>query len=326
MPEIRWERFPNARSSPAARDWLLREAGAGLSATTIAAYSRAVEGYLAYCRERRIAPRAATTEHVAAYLAQLASVGLRAATLRQRLAAIRLFYAYVVERGERADNPAVGLVGLSGLPLLGAAPEPGGPMPWTPDEDEWLDVLGAATDERPRTRVMLALAYDAALRREELCGLRVADLDRRRPTLRARAPGRPERVVPLTPTVAERCDDYLRERAAGADAGEALFLSESPRNRAQPITIWTWSKVVRAIARRAGVESFTTHTPRHLRLTDLARAGWGAGEIARFAGLGAASLARRYLRLAEATPAPDGRTVGRRRTEHLVATLFGGHR
>jgi site-specific recombinase XerD len=324
VPEIRWERFPHARSSPSARDWLLREARAGLSATTVAAYSRAVEGYLAYCRERRIAPRAATAEHIAAYLAHLASVGLRGATLRQRLAAIRLFYAYVVERGERADNPAAGLVGPSGLPLFKAAPPEAGAAPWTPDEGEWLDVLGAAADERPRTRVMLTLAYDAALRREELCGLRVTDLDRARPTLRARAPGRPERVVPLTPAVAERCAAYLGERAGG-DADEALFLSESPRNRAQPIAIWTWSKVVRAIARHAGVESFTTHTPRHLRLTDLARAGWGAGDLARFAGLGVAG-ARRYLRLAEAMPATDGRAVARRRSEQLVAALFGGRR
>jgi site-specific recombinase XerD len=323
VPEIRWERFPNARSSPAARDWLLCEADAGLSATTVAAYSRAVEGYLAYCRERRIAPRAATTEQVADYLGQLASVGLRGATLRQRLAAIRLFYAYVVERGERADNPAVGLAGGAGRPLLGVAPASGGPTPWTPGEDEWLAVLVAAGDERPRTRVMLALAYDAALRREELCGLRAADLDRDGGTLRTRAAGRPGRVVPLSPAVAERCAAYLRERAAGDDAGEALFASESPRNRDRPIAIWTWSKVVRALARRAGVESFTTHTPRHLRLTDLARAGWGAGEIARFAGLGAGA-ARRYIRLAEAKPTADGQAVARRRIERLVATLFGG--
>jgi site-specific recombinase XerD len=241
MPEIRWERFPNAQSTPAARDWLLHEAKAGLSATTVAAYSRAVEGYLAYCRERRIAPRAATVEQIAAHLAHLASVGLRSAALRQRLAAIRLFYAYVVERGERVDNPAAGPVGLSGLPLFEAAAGPEGEAPWTPDDDEWLAVLGAAAGERPRTRVMLALAYDAALRREELCNLRVADLDRARPSLRARAPGRPERLVPLTPAVAEGCAVYLSERAVGDDAGAALFLSESPRNRDRAITIWSWS-------------------------------------------------------------------------------------
>jgi integrase len=110
--------------------------------------------------------------------------------------------------------------------------------------------------------------------------------------------------------------------AADGAGGAALFVSESPRNRSQPITIWTWSKVAQAIARRAGVERFTTHTPRHLRLTDLARAGRGAGEIARFAGHSRASLALRYLRLARERPDPAGRDVERRRAEQLARVLF----
>lgn len=318
MAGIRWERLPLARALPPARDWLLGEAEAGLSATTVAAYSRAVEGYLAYCRERRIEPCAATSEHVAAYLGEFGE-----AARRQRLTAIRLFYAYVVERGGRADNPAGRAASASGVPLLGAARPPGERLPWVPDEGAWLGLLEAASAERSRTRVMLALAYDAALRREELCRLRVADLDPGRRTLWVSAPGRAGRAVPLSPAIAERCAAYLRERD---DGDAALFLSESPRNRARPLTIWTWSKVSREIARRAGVAGFTAHTPRHLRLTDLARAGWDAAAIARFAGHSRAGLARRYLRLAEEHPAPANRDVERRRAEQLARVLFRARR
>jgi hypothetical protein len=45
-----------------------------------------------------------------------------------------------------------------------------------------------------------------------------------------------------------------------------------------------WSKVVENISRRSGVLEFTTHTSRHLCLTDLARANWDIHEIAPFAG------------------------------------------
>ena len=38
------------------------------------------------------------------------------------------------------------------------------------------------------------------------------------------------------------------------------------------------------ISERSGVAEFTTHTPRHLCLTDLARANWDLHEIAEFAG------------------------------------------
>ncbi|MFC9841083.1 hypothetical protein ACFVKB_46155, partial [Rhodococcus sp. NPDC127530] len=39
-------------------------------------------------------------------------------------------------------------------------------------EKQWVDILTVAAGEPVRNRLMLALAYDAALRREELCALR----------------------------------------------------------------------------------------------------------------------------------------------------------
>jgi integrase len=50
-------------------------------------------------------------------------------------------------------------------------------LPWIPNDDEWRAILVAARDEPLRNRLMLAFAYDAALRREELCSLLTADID-----------------------------------------------------------------------------------------------------------------------------------------------------
>lgn len=77
---------------------------------------------------------------------------------------------------------------------------------------------------------------------------------------------------------------YLAHRATISRARGPLFLSESRRNHGQPLTLWTWSKVVRRIAVAAGVPQFSTHTTRHLCLTDLARMGWELHAIASFAG------------------------------------------
>ena len=119
---------------------------------------------------------------------------------------------------------------------------------------------------------MLALAYDAALRREELCSLRTDDLDPAHRTIRVRAEttkSRRERVVPYSAPTGMLLSEYLRQRAALSRARGPLFLSESRRNRADPLTLWTWSKVVRRTALAAGVPRFSTHTTRHLCLTDL---------------------------------------------------------
>jgi integrase len=61
--------------------------------------------------------------------------------------------------------------------------------------------------------------------------------------------------------------------------------------------MWTWSKVVRALALRADVPRFSTHSPRHLCLTDLARAGWELHPIAVFAGHRHPATTLQYIHL-----------------------------
>jgi len=147
--------------------------------------------------------------------------------------------------------------------------------------------LEVARREPVRNRLMLALAYDAALRREELCSLQTSDLDPAHRMLRVRAEttkNRRERMVPYSAAAGDLLSGYLAHRSGVSRARGPLFLSESRRNHAQPLSLWTWSKVVRQLALDAGVQQFSTHTPRHLCLTDLARMGWEVHAIAAFAG------------------------------------------
>ena len=147
---------------------------------------------------------------------------------------------------------------------------------------------------------MLAFAYDAALRREELCQIRSDDIDPAHRLLRIRAEttkGRRERILPYSGTSGELLRNYLRHRQRIASTRGPLFLSESPRNYSAPITLWTWSKVVRSIALRAGLPTFSTHTLRHLCLTDLARMGWDLHEIARLAGHQNLDTTKQYVHL-----------------------------
>ena len=161
-------------------------------------------------------------------------------------------------------------------------------------------MLAGFADEPIRNRVMLALAYDAALRREELCSLRTDDLDPAHRTLRVRAETtktRRERMVPYSAATGALLAQYLTHRGTLSRARGPLFLSESRRNRAEPLTLWTWSKVVRRIALAANVPQFSTHTTRHLCLTDLARMGWELHAIATFAGHRSTESTMRYIHL-----------------------------
>jgi hypothetical protein len=173
-------------------------------------------------------------------------------------------------------------------------------LPRIPSEQQWLQLLDVARGEPVRNRVMLALAYDAALRREELCSLRTDDVDPAHRMLRIRAEttrNRLERMVPYSASTGVLLSQYLAHRAQVSRVRGPLFLSESRRNRAQPLSLWTWSKVVRRIALASGVERFSAQTTRHLCLTDLARMGWEVHAIASFAGHRHTDSTLRYIHL-----------------------------
>jgi integrase/recombinase XerD len=328
-----------------AGEWLRVWADLGRARRTIDAYALGLAEYLQMCEREGVDPVSAKRAHVAVYVRELAErpsrkganvvsidsgSGLANATIQQRLVPVRLFYDYLMEEGLRETNPVGrgrytpgrrrdghqrGLV-----PRLTK-------LPWIPSEREWAELLAVASKEPIRNRVMLALAYDAALRREELCSLRTDDVDPAHRTLRVRAEttkNRLERVVPYSASTGVLLSGYLAHRATISRARGPLFLSESRRNHAQPLSLWTWSKVVRRIALDAGVPRFSTHTTRHLCLTDLARMGWELHAIATFAGHRSTDTTLTYIHL-------SGRELAEKLAkgmEHIhawrVATLTGG--
>jgi integrase/recombinase XerD len=315
------ERWPVLGQHPRAVEWLQVWVDLGHAPGTITAYARGLAEYLAMCDREGVDPVAANRRHVAAYVRELterpsrrgakvvaldSGVGLANATLQQRLVPIRLFYDYLIEEGLREANP-VGRgrytpqrrFGRQQSRERGLVPRLT-KLPWIPNDQQWTSILAAARAEPIRNRVMLALGYDAALRREELCSLRTDDLDPARRMLRVRAEttkNRLERVVPYSASAGVLLQGYLAHRARISRARGPLWLSESRRNHGQPLTLWTWSKVIRRLALAADVPRFSTHTLRHLCLTDLARAGWELHEIATFAGHRSTDTTLQYIHL-----------------------------
>jgi len=298
--------------------WLGVWVDLGRAPRTIDAYGRGLAEYLLLCEREQVDPVFASRAHVAVFVRELTSrphrrganvisldsgAGLANATIQQRLVPVRLFYDYLMEEGLRRSNPVgrgrytpgrrTGGMQRGLVPRLAK-------LPWIPDEQQWLQVLEVARREPIRNRLMLALAYDAALRREELCSLRTDDVDPAHRTLRVRAEttkNRLERVVPYSASTGVLLSQYLVHRSGISRARGPLFLSESRRNRGEPLSLWMWSKVVRRIAIDADVSRFSTHTTRHLCLTDLARMGWEVHAIASFAGHRHTDSTLRYIHL-----------------------------
>jgi len=300
---VRWGVYPHVAACTPAHDWLELQAHLRLAPKTLDAYGRSLDDYLSFCARAGLDATGATRSDMATYVHDLATrppsraarkrdhtaPGLSDATIQLRLTAVRLYYDYLTEVGARTDNPVgrgrytPGHASAAGRGLVRRRPR----LPWVQNDDQWRAILAAARAESLRNRLMLLLAYDGTLRRGELLSLEIAYIDPPYQLITVRperAKNGAGRVVTYAGPTSIALAAYLRHRRRlGAPAGP-LFLSESRRNAGQPLSPDMWSKVVEALAARAGVPAFTTHTPRHLRLTHMTRAGLDLHEIATYAG------------------------------------------
>lgn len=322
MDFIHWKYYPSVAQNPHARDWLETQAMLGLAHNTVHAYGRGANDYLAFC-ERTARPFIeATKADIVAYIDDMthranprgdtirylhSGVGLSNATMMQRLTVVRLLYDYLIDERMRLDQrnpvgkgkftPGRAFAGKRERSILKHYEY----LPWIPGDDEWDRLLEAALQEPLRNRLLLLLSYDGALRRSELVALQVRDISFPHQQITVRpevAKNGRGRVVMYGDVACDLLRAYLEERAdAGISAG-FLFRSQSDRNRAQAMTAASWDKVVTRLAKRAGLHHrFTTHTPRHLRLTDLARCGMEIHAIAQYAGHRNLETTKLYIKL-----------------------------
>jgi integrase/recombinase XerD len=319
---MRWELYPRVFERDLAKAWLSMQHNLRLAPNTVEAYGRSLEDFLAFCERDGLVPEDLGREQIGLYVGDLASrpnprgakvlnigsgVGLSNATMQLRLTAVRLFYDHLLERGLREDNP-VGRGRYTPGKAFAGKRERGllrryRRLPWIPGDDEWRRILEAARIESTRDRLMLLLCYDGALRRGELVSLAVGDLDfphrRARVGAEAAKNGR-ARVVTFSAATARLLATYLRHRRRLSAEDGPLFLSESSRNRGEPLSAGMWNKTVRRIADGANSPRFTPHVLRHLRLTHLARAGLDIHEIATYAGHENPQSAALYVHLSGA--------------------------
>ena len=202
-PEDLAERWPALGASPLAIRWLELQRDLGRSPQTVLAYARALVDYQAWCEREAVDVDLADKAQIAGYLRDLrerpgrrranvisltSGVGLANATLQLRVTVVRLFYDFLVEEKVRDRNPVArgyrAADGRSGRRGLVARLDP---LPWIPTDAQWFAILEVAASEPVRNRLMLGLAYDAALRREELCLLGTDDLDPAHRTITVRA-------------------------------------------------------------------------------------------------------------------------------------------
>jgi integrase/recombinase XerC len=245
-----------------------------MSPKTIVAYQRDLESFGSFLKARtagldvdkhhappydQIEP--ATAGDVIAFLQRLnASRAYAPRSVRRKISALRTFYKFLKFDGRRTDNPATDV----------PSPRIGKPLPKALTEGDVTKLLntkiaGLTELQRLRDRAILEVLYASGVRRSELLGLRISDVDLDARVMRVvGGKGNKDRTVPLTHIAADAMRAYLGVRPRSA--GDAFFIGRSGARLSESALY----KIVRTYIAIAGLEGHASpHTMRHSMATHL---------------------------------------------------------
>jgi integrase/recombinase XerD len=199
--------------------------------------------------------RIITRAHVIAWRDDLVQRGRDGSTVRHRLSALSSLFDYLCERNAVTHNPVKGVK----RPRVDSA---AGRTPALGDHQarQLLEAPDGLSLRTQRDRAILATLLYHALRRDELCKLRVKDVKHERrgvPHLKISGKGGKTRYVPLHPAASGWIHDYLEAAGHGADVAGALFRSVSHNTLREPSKCLTPDaiyKIVRAYSGALGFE------------------------------------------------------------------------
>lgn len=215
-------------------------------------------------------------------------------SVKRKFAALCSFFAWRCKKKLRADNPCVSV----------DMPKCARPLPKVMTEGEAECLLSARVKHRrhsalldARDRAMMEVLYGSGLRRFEVCGLDVADVDL--PSLKVRVrhgKGDKERYSYLTQPAAAAIEAYLalRPQYVSDQSGSALFLTITG-SRISPRQLWAEFDRLRRAAKENGLEKHVVpHTLRHSFATHIYRRSRNIRAVQKLLGHSSINTTERY--------------------------------
>lgn len=252
-----------------------------LSEHTLVAYGGDLEQFADYCElvYGVVDGREVSRDMIKSWLVTLVEVGLASASIRRKLSALKAYYLYRQTRGLQKDDPT------NRIPT----PKLGRRLPATVPGDDLKRLFAAfpdpATSEdagQLRDHLLLALLYQGGLRRAELIGLAVADVDLNRCQLTVTGKGNKQRIVPFGRGLAELIGRSLQLRP------DSRYLIETDRG-VQAYPKFVYNVVRRYLGGFTAEEKKSPHVLRHSFATHLTEGGADLNAVKEL--LGHASLA-----------------------------------
>lgn len=264
--------------------------------------------YLGGSARERTFPDGVTTKHLDGFVSWMDADGLSTATQRRRVSAVRRFYDWLCENGDRSTNPVRGPLSIPREPESGSS-EDG--FLTAGQIESLLGGLDRSSNEGRRTFALILVILYGSLRRAEVASLNIDDV---RPLGRRWVIDLPQTssgtggYVPIPDPVVDAVQSLTE--VYGEDSGP-LWRSFSNRNRGERLSPDALYKSLRRAGESVGLESVTIE---RLRQSGLRLASAGGASIQAVQEHARLRSARSTARYAEMDPNRDrlGKTLEER--------------
>ncbi|MDL2251587.1 tyrosine-type recombinase/integrase [Odoribacter sp. OttesenSCG-928-J03] len=234
---------------------------------TLTAYREDLEQFSTYCDTindiREVGD--ISTKIIRHWVVIKMSEGMTVATVKRKLSTLRTYFKYLMREGLVKDDPTE----------MVAMPKSGKKLPVFVQDYQMDNLLDSAVFEggfpELRDRLVLLTAYCTGMRRGELVGLKVKDIDLGSKSVVVTGKGAKQRLIPLADELLEDMKYYLEMRSKVVETEHGVFFVT---DKGRPVyDKFIYRLVQRYLAECTTLSKRSPHVLRHTFATQLLNNG-----------------------------------------------------
>lgn len=236
------------------------------SHNTIIAYSNDLNQFFDFVSSNfeSLKPNQIQSNHIRAWIAFLFSNKISAKAIRRKISSLKSFYKYLSLKGQIEINPCLKLI----------SPKVPKRLPEFISENQMLSLLEDNRFEDnfigTRTRLIIEFLYNLGIRRAELMGIKIGNINFHKLELKVLGKRNKERIIPFSENVLPILNQYLKMREELAVQNDFLFISEKGKPISESVV---YSSVKKHLTGLVSNNKKSPHVLRHTFATHLINNG-----------------------------------------------------
>lgn len=195
----------------------------------------------------------AKKKDIRGFLAFLSENDYSKRSINRKLSTLRSFYLFLLRIGEISSSPMEGVSSLKVYPKK--------QIPFSREEMDYLADISVNEDPDDQLGLLIVeVLYQTGMRRSELIGLRIGDVDFSQLQIKVYGKGGKERLIPIVEQFAETLRSYLEEVRPDIEDEDAFFLRSEGKKINEK---FVYSRVKKYLSMVSSKEKISPHILRH---------------------------------------------------------------